>query len=91
MALNLNMRLNNGLNIENAYIKILSVGGNKLNAVIEIGIFVDKIYTDNKYIEKKFYNFIPSVEDTSKNWIKQGYEHLKTLDEYKYSIDVLED
>lgn len=91
MALKMNVNLNNGINLNDAYIKIIAVGGTKENAVIEAGIFVDVNFTNDKFIEKRFYNFKPSVEDNSENWIKQGYEYLKTLDEYSNSIDDLEE
>ena len=56
---------------------------------ISVNSYVSKETFDSEYgyLEQKIYNFIPSVEDTSSNFIKQGYEYLKTLDEYADLVD----
>ena len=41
MALKLNLKLDNGISLEGAYIKVVAVGGTKEQATIETGVFVD--------------------------------------------------
>jgi hypothetical protein len=93
MALQKTVTLNNGLQVQNAYIRIDTVSGYKSNITISVNSYVSQQdFKDGKgYLEQKFYNFIPNVEDDSKNIFKQGYYYLKTLDEYKDSIDILEE
>lgn len=89
MALKKNIVLNNGLTINNAYIRIDNVNGYKERLEISVNSYLSyQSFEDSiGYLEQKIYNFIPSVEDSSSNFIKQGYEYLKTLDEYKDAMD----
>lgn len=93
MAFMKNIILNNGLSVENAYIRIDTVAGYKGRLDISVNSYLSKESFLGKqgYLEQKIYNFIPSVEDSSSNFIKQGYEYLKTLDEYKDAIDLLDE
>jgi len=89
MALQKNIVFTNGLVCDNAYIKILSVGGGKENAVIELAVFKDKSYSDNNnFIEKEYFNFVPSVAENAPNFIKQAYEYLKSLPEFVGVVDI---
>ncbi|MBN1039012.1 hypothetical protein DVW12_09890 [Clostridium botulinum] len=77
------------LNFGNAYHKITFINGSKENINIQITIYND---ISKKYILNQVgYRFIPKIEDIAPNFIKQGYEYLKTLDEYKNAIDLLEE
>jgi len=89
MALNKSIILNNGLIVNNAYIRIDTVKGYKGDLQISVNSYVSKEAFDSGqgYLEQKFYNFVPSVEDTAPNFIRQGYEHLKTLEEYADAVD----
>lgn len=91
MALKQNVNFENGISLNNAYIKILKLSGNKENIFLEVGVFKDFNYTDDKYVKKSYYNFKPNVADNSDNFIKQGYEFLKTLEEFKGAMDILEE
>lgn len=73
----------------NAYIQIVFLSGSKNGLKISVNMYDSK--NKENIIHKEDYTFIPSVSDDSKNFIKQGYEFLKTLDEYKDALDVLED
>jgi hypothetical protein len=64
-----------------AYIKVVSISGDKNNLVVNVS-FSDK---DIKFI--KSYSTPVSVEDNAPNFIKQAYEHLKTLPEFENSED----
>lgn len=70
---------------ENTYIQIVFDSGNKENRDIDVVIY-DNSQKQN-VIEQKRYHFIPNIENESVNFIKQGYEHLKTLDEYNDALD----
>lgn len=77
------------LAFDEAYQKILKVTGNKNRLEINLAVYDDSL---QKYlIESRVFYFSPSVDEGSSNFIKQGYEYLKTLEEYKDAIDVLED
>ena len=92
MALSKNINLDNGIILNNAYIKIDGIGGNKDNCSICVGIAVNKdLANTNNYVNRKYYNFIPSVDNAASNFIKQGYEYLKALDEYKDAADLLDE
>lgn len=93
MAISKNIILNNGLEVNNAYIRIDTINGYKGGLDISVNFYTSQgAFTSGKgYLEQKMYNFVPSVIDTSANFIKQGYEYLKTLDEYKDAVDVLDE
>ena len=70
------------IEVPDCYCKIVRVSGDKsgVTAIVEFtsaGVQFDRAYS-----------FVPSVADGSDNFIKQGYEHLKTLDEFYGCIDV---
>lgn len=75
--------------INNAYIAITNCKGNKEEVQITVGIYKDSRKTVP--IEVKLYSFIPNLSTSSENFIKQGYEYLKTLPEYADAIDILEE
>jgi hypothetical protein len=74
---------------ENAYFKICQVSGSKEKVEMNVSIFKDS----NKEIaiENKSYEFVPSIEKDASEWIKQGYDYMKTLPEFIEAIDVPED
>lgn len=76
------------LTLENAYIKIDSIQGDKNNIEFRVQMFNK---TKEYLIDERFYNFIPDVLENSPNFIKQGYEYLKTLPEFQDAVDVLEE
>jgi hypothetical protein len=64
-----------------AYVKVTSVSGNKtqINASVHFA-------GDGCQFTKQ-YSFAPSVENGSANFIKQAYDHLKTLPEFSGAED----
>lgn len=92
MALGKNIVLNNGLKVEGAYIRIDAISGNKDKLDISVNSYIskEKFNEGVGYLEQKQFIFKPSVEDNSFNFIKQGYEYLKTLEEYENAIDLLD-
>lgn len=89
MAISKNVILNNGLDVQNAYIRVDTVNGYKGDLQISVNSYVSQedFNGGQGYLEQKFYSFVPSVEDTAPNFIKQGYEYLKTLEEYVDAVD----
>jgi hypothetical protein len=67
--------------IDSLYCKISKVSGNK-----EKIVFVLDYTKDGTCYEKMKFSFIPDVDDF--NYLKQGYEHLKTLPEFADAVDV---
>ena len=61
------------------YIKVNQVNASKENAIAEV---MFKFENSNKI---KNYSFVPSMN--GENFIKQTYEHLKTLPEFASAID----
>lgn len=76
-------------NIANVYCKIDSFTGDKDLITINVGYYKDS--TKAVKINNKTYSFVPNIQDTSGNFIKQGYEYLKTLDEFKDAVDLLDE
>lgn len=72
-----------------AYFKVTHIVGNKENMDIQLSVFKDP--TKNITIGSSTYSFVPSVDDNSENFIKQGYDYLKTLPEFSDAVDILEE
>lgn len=89
MALKLNYTMKNGISVNNAYAKIVSAGTDKKWANIKVAYFVDK--TQTIPFHQHEYIFKPDMTDKGVNLWKQGYAHLKTLDDFAGAVDVLED
>lgn len=73
------------LSFEEAYFQIIGIEGNKNTVNFTVTIYKDS--TKEIPIQNKDYTFIPDVDQNSDNFIKQGYEHLKTLPEFENAID----
>lgn len=93
MALILKKELENGITLNESYHKISSISCNSNVIDFNVEIYKDKEARENnkKVVECKNYRCSHDVTNTSVNSIRQAYEHLKTLDEYKLAIDDLED
>ena len=89
MALTKQIIAPQGLTINNAYIRIDEQRGTKDICNIRVRNYVSKEAFDNRseYVSEKVYSFTPSVTDNAPNFIKQGYEYLKTLPEFTDAID----
>lgn len=89
MGLQKTIELQNGLKIENAYLRIDTVAGYKGGIDISVNSYLSKeaFVNGQGYLEQRGEHFVPSVEEGSLNFIKQGYEYLKTLPEYTNAID----
>lgn len=67
------------------YTVITRIEGDK--TFIQFEVEDRRLSNQENVIQYLKYNFVPSVEDNSDNFIKQGYEYLKTLEEYKDAVD----
>lgn len=92
MALKLKVTLSSGIVVNDAYARIFFLNWDKQRLNIGIEYFVDKASADSgkPNFNTFFYEFPPSVAEGSLNFVKQGYEYLKTLPEFVDTIDVLE-
>ena len=70
--------------IINVYCKIKNISGTKVKISLDLAILTED---KAKTIEILKYEYTPSVEEGSENFIKQGYEYLKTLPEFKDAED----
>jgi hypothetical protein len=89
MGFVLNVNLPNGLSVNQSYARIESVVGNKSLMSLILGYYVnrDSIALGKSVLIAESYEFVPSVEDGSANFLKQGYEYLKTLPEFSEAVD----
>jgi hypothetical protein len=88
MALSMTANYENNVGItasvDNSYIKVTRLNGNKENIQIELSFFVSSSEPNPFRIEA--HSFTPSL--SGNNFIAQAYEHLKTLDEFSSATDV---
>jgi hypothetical protein len=89
MALKKIIEVNSGITVNDAYVRIDGLRGNKDKIMLTVSVYKDKqAQTDGKNpADQKLYNFIPDITDTSLNFVKQGYLYLKTLPEYSDALD----
>ncbi|MCB5235517.1 hypothetical protein [Niallia circulans] len=93
MSLITKVTLESGIEITNAYITIGRLEEQNKYITIYVETFLDQAaYLEGKpYVSRKSYNFDADVSENSLNYRKQGYEFMKTMDEYGDAIDVLEE
>ena len=74
---------------QNAYVRISTVQASKESALASVIVYASEPSNDvpAQIIDEASYGFTPSVSDGSANFIKQAYEHLKTLPEFSDAID----
>ena len=73
--------------LNNAYIKINNLNGDKTKINLQIGIYDKK---DGKLIMCDTYEFTPDISSTAKNFLTQGYEQLK-VNKYTSAVDLLDE
>ncbi|OMD69193.1 hypothetical protein BSK48_17100 [Paenibacillus odorifer] len=92
MAIIVNIETNSGIIASKAYARIASFSGTKAQLSVILEYFINQQAAEgNKesLMSEQFY-FTPSVEDGSYNFIRQGYEYLKSLPKFKDALDVIE-
>lgn len=92
MGLLKTIELESGLIVQNAYCKIIVISGNSEEMTLYLSTYVDRDASieEKPYLRQTAFSFVPSLLDGADNFIKQGYEHLKTLPEFTNAVDVLE-
>lgn len=70
--------------LSDTYCRVVRVIGDKVT--MHFNVEVLNSAKDRLYMERS-YSFAPSVADDSDNFIKQAYEHLKTLNEFTGAVD----
>ena len=73
------------IQFKKCYHKIVDLKGDKNKIEFIVGIYENS--TCERLVSHRIYSFVPTVEDNADNFIKQGYEYLKTLDEYAGAKD----
>jgi hypothetical protein len=69
--------------VPDVYCKIARVSGDKQGVTMSV-----EFWSDGGLLFTESHSFKPSVADGSHNFIKQGYEYLKTLDQFYGCADV---
>lgn len=81
-----------GMNIDNAYIKIVHLSGNKGMMYFNVQYYASKgiadtdINNENALLISKMYSYTPDLSSNDNLWI-QLYNHLKTFPEFSNAID----
>jgi hypothetical protein len=70
------------IDFQNAYIKVMIAGGSKAEATASLSYFDQK---DGSVFKQAVVSFAPSMDRG--NFIKQAYDHLKTLPEFAGATD----
>lgn len=70
------------VNIQNAYIKVVTVNGNKDLLFANVTAYKEK---DGQTLTNKSYEFTPDL--AGRNFFAQAYEYLKTLPEFSNATD----
>jgi len=65
---------------KDAYWKITSISGNKHGFIVSVDAFVNDVFS-----ERKISSFVPMLD--GQNFIRQAYDHLKTLPEFVGATD----
>jgi len=95
MAIQMDFTTSFGMVIENAYVKISNTNGDKDKMFLELSVF--NIVNEEQMMVGRIYNvlndthqfeFVPDVTEGSDNFIKQGYDYIKTLDQFESATDV---
>ena len=71
-----------GLTVTNGYLRVSNIEGTKNRLVFVVAF---QTSASNDALRHESFSFTPSMTDA--NFIKQAYEHLKTLEGYKDAVD----
>lgn len=90
MALQINITTDSGIMVENSYVRIGNIEGDKNNLSFALNFYKNKESFQGNLasLKNEYHSFIPNMDS---NFIQQGYEFLKTKEEYKNAIDLLDE
>lgn len=89
MAIVHTINLDSGLVVNQAYIRVQGINGNKNLAAITLEAFVSHQKCEEGKTPIAYYNytFEPNMDEDALRWDKQAYEYIKTLPEFIGAID----
>ena len=89
MALKMNIETGHGITLPDSYVRIDEQSGSKEGISLRVRYYASKVAAENgkQWVQEEILTFVPSVEEDAANFLKQGYEYLKTLEEYTDAID----
>jgi len=92
MGLLVKRELSSGITLDRSYARIDTVSGYKKKLTISVNIYAsrDAFISGKSYLQQEIYDFVPSVENGSENFIRQGYYAIKKLNQFEGSSDVFE-
>jgi len=70
--------------LTNCYCKVTRLMGDKVQMHIKMDVMNEE---KNRVYREETFTFEPSVEQGSKNFIAQAYEHIKSLPQYAGAVD----
>lgn len=95
MAIRMKITLASGIEIDDAYLKITNISGNKNNICIVLTAYKDASSMQNGLPQIEGYSlvkeFVPTLGSSVSDFISQGYNHLKTLPDFSGALDILEE
>lgn len=71
--------------IPDVYCRIDVMNGSKERLTIKVDTYKDS--SKVILIKSESYSFVPDVTEGAENFVKQGYEYLKTLPEFSGAVD----
>lgn len=89
MAIVKTVTLESGLVVEQAYIRVQGINGNKNLAAICLEVFASQVLCEQGKPPVSFFNytFEPLDGENTLRWDKQAYEYVKTLPEFENAVD----
>lgn len=93
MGLLKDVKLESGINVSDAYHRVDVLRGNteKIGISLDAYLSRDAFLAGKDSVNTSYYEFEPDVSDDAPNFIRQAYIYLKSIDNYEYAEDVLED
>jgi hypothetical protein len=87
MALTKKISTSFGIELDNAYLRVGSISGNKHHLDIAVHTFANKTMAaeGNSVIAVYKSSFTPT--ENGKSWVAQAYDHLKSLPEFAGATD----
>ncbi|NTZ20945.1 hypothetical protein EXW96_26520 [Paenibacillus sp. JMULE4] len=89
MAFIISTSAESGIIITDSYARVDSIFGSKTSLAFTLNYYIDQsaFISGNAFVKQERYEFAPSVEEGSSNFIKQAYEYLKTLSNFVNAED----
>lgn len=89
MGLLINVELNNGITVNQAYARISEMKVNKESSELYLRYYLNQeTYLSGKNeLRQDYFSFNPDISDGSENLWKQAYIYLKYLPEFSGAID----